>query len=113
MSQNRNKLIELFIGNSSNVVIHKVLGKATDNLDTHSRYEKEVQNSLKKALKYRNIINPINEKLNEKDVNYIKNKIIRNVKSELTSRIIKGYKNVNLTLIETFVEEFLKQSKII
>ena len=80
MNQNRNKLIELFIGNASNVVVHKVLGKATDNLDIYSRYEKEVQNSLKKALKYRNNINPIDEKLNEKDINYIKNKIIRHVK---------------------------------
>lgn len=110
---NRNKLIELFIGHASNVIVHKVLGKAADNLDIYSRYEKEVQNSLKEALRYRNNINPTNGGLNEKDVNYIKNKIIRNAKSELNSRIDKGYKNIKLALIEIIVEEFLRQSKII
>ena len=113
MSQNRNKLMELFIGHASNVVVHKLLEKATDDLDIHSRYEREVQNSLKEALKYRNNINPINKKLNENDIDYIKNKIIRNAKSELNSRIIKGYKNINLNLIETVVKKYLKETNII
>ena len=31
MIQNRNKLIELFIGNLSNAVVHKILEKAIEN----------------------------------------------------------------------------------
>jgi len=30
MSQNRNKLLGLFIGNISNVILHKILEKAID-----------------------------------------------------------------------------------
>jgi len=53
MVQNRNRLIELFIGNITNSVIHKILEKAINDEDISNRYEKELINSLEIAKKYR------------------------------------------------------------
>lgn len=41
MVQNRSKLIELFIGNISNAVVHKILGKAIDDDNVRNHYNKE------------------------------------------------------------------------
>jgi hypothetical protein len=109
---NRNKLIELFVGNLSNAIIHKILEKSIEDENIRSRYNKELANSIKVATNYRNKINPINAKLNEKDIDYIKDKILKKVKSELNIRIKKGY-SINLGLVEGTIEEFLKQTKII
>ena len=65
------------------------------------------------AKKYREKINPINAPLPEKDIDYIKNKIISKVRAELTIRISKGYDNIDLGLVEEFVEEALKNTKVI
>lgn len=46
MSQNRNKLIELFIGNVSNNVVHRILEKAIDEENIRKRYDKEFSISL-------------------------------------------------------------------
>ena len=43
---------------------------------------------------------------------YIKNKVINKVKSELKLRIAKGYENIDLSLIEIFVNETLRDFKI-
>ncbi len=40
MVQNRNKLIDLFIGNISNSIVHKILEKAIDNKEIASKYER-------------------------------------------------------------------------
>jgi len=40
MSQNRNKLIILFIGNVSNVIVHEILEKAINNKEITDRYRK-------------------------------------------------------------------------
>ena len=53
MTQNRNKLIDLFIGNISNSVVHEILEKAIDNEEISRRYEKELTTSLEIAKKYR------------------------------------------------------------
>ena len=110
---NRNKLIEIFIGNISNAIVHEILKKAIDDENIHSRYLKELATSMKIALEYRNKITPINSKLQEKGINYIKDKIIKRVKSKLSIRINKGYKNIDLNLIEIVVNDFLKESKVI
>ena len=75
MVQNRKKLIDLFIGNISNSIAHKILEKATDNKDLADKYNKELLNSLNIAKKYRNKINPVNARFPNKDVGYIRNKV--------------------------------------
>ena len=112
MDQNRNKLIELFIGNMSNAILHKILEKAITDTDIVDRYNKEIKNSFEIAKQYRDKINPLNISFPEKDINYIKNKIIRKVKAELQIRISKGYKNINLDIVEQIMNELLKETKI-
>ena len=53
MSQNRNKLIDLFISNLANSVTHKVLEKATDEENIRNHYTKELSVSLDIAKRYR------------------------------------------------------------
>ena len=65
---NRNKLIEIFISNLANAVIHQILEKAID--------EQEI------AKRYREKINPANRNLHVKDIEKIKKKVINKVKSE-------------------------------
>ena len=45
MVQNRNKLIDLFIGNMSNSILHKILEKATEDIEMSNRYNKELTTS--------------------------------------------------------------------
>ncbi len=71
--QNRNRLIELFIGNMANSIVHEILEKAIDDKELANRYEKELTTSLEIAKKYRAKINPVNNPLLDRDVRYIKN----------------------------------------
>ncbi len=64
------------------------------------------------AKRYREKINPINKALPEKDIEYIKSKIINKVNSELKLRIEKGYKNINLDLAEGVVNKLLVDMKV-
>lgn len=112
MVQNRNKLIDLFIGNIANCVIHKILEKAIEEEDIRKHYDKELLLSLKIAKKYREKINPINTSLPEKDIDYIKHKIMNKVSAELRMRISKGYLNIDIELVEPIVEEILNKTKI-
>jgi len=75
MSQNRNKLIDLFAGNISNSVVHRVLEKAIEEENIRSHYDKEFLASLEVAKRYRDKINPINTPLPGKDIAKIKEKI--------------------------------------
>ena len=111
MNQNRNKLIDLLVGNVSNVIVHKILEKAINNPEIAEHYNKELLNSFEIAKRYRDKINPINDSLPLKDIEYIRNKIKNKVKSELLIRI--GYKDIDLNLIEPFIGEALNQLKII
>jgi len=113
MAQNRKKLIDLFIGNISNSVVHKILEKAIDNNEIINKYIKEQNISLEIAKRYREKINPTKTILPNKDVDYIRIKIVNRVKAELMLRISKGYKNINLDLIENMVDNVLKKLKII
>lgn len=113
MVQNRNKLINLFIGNISNSIIHDILERAIKNEEISNRYEKELTTSFEIAKKYRNKINPLNSIFPDKDIDYIKNKIRNKVKSELLIRISKGYKNIDLDLVEERIDKYLKDLKII
>ena len=112
MPQNRKNLIDLFIGNLSNAIVHEIMEKATENKEIASHYKKEVENSLKISKKYRSKINPINAVLSEKDIGYIKKKLVNKVKSKLKERILEGYENINLDLIEELVNKTLRETKI-
>lgn len=112
MVQNRNKLIELFIGNISNAIVHEIMGKAIDDDNIRNHYNVELKISIDKARSYREKINPINTALPIKDIGYIKNKIIRKVKAELELRVSSGYENINIGLIEIIVEDVLKNMNV-
>ena len=112
MVQNRNKLIELFIGNLSNSITHKILEIAAKKEEHSVKYNKELTTSFDIAKKYRETINPKMPPFPDEDINYIKSKIINRVKSELSLRIEKGYEGINLLLIEPLTDDFLKQVKI-
>ena len=113
MVQNRNKLIDLFIGNISNSILHEILEKATDDQELSNKYNKELLNSLEIAKKYREKINPINATLLDKDVGYVKTKITNKVRAELMLRISKGYENIDLGLIEDLVDKALKDTHVL
>ena len=110
---NRNKLIDLFIGNMSNCIIHKILEKAIEDENIRDHYNKELLESLNIAIRYREKINPNLKPLPEKDINYIRERIIRKVNAELKLRISKGYKNIDLKSVELIVDEMLSQTKVI
>lgn len=112
MVQVRKKLIELFIGNISNSILHKVLEKAIDNEEITSKYKKETDVSQKLAKQYREKINPTNTTLPEKDTARIRTKIINKIRSELLLRISKGYQNINLDLVKKLVDKALKDMGI-
>lgn len=109
---NKNKLIEVFASNLANAVIHQILEKAIGITEIAKSYNKEVKNSWEIARGYREKINPINGNLPDKDSEEIKRKIANKVKSELKLRIDKGYENIDLSLVEEFVEKALKEMGI-
>ena len=113
MVQNRRKLIDLFIGNISNSIIHEILEKAADNEELSNKYNKELTTSFSIAKKYREKINPINTSLPEKDIEHIKTKVTNKVGAELSLRISKGYENIELDLIGELVDGILKDMNTI
>ncbi len=112
MVQNRKKLIELFIGNISNYVVHRILENAIEKEEMADKYRKESITSFDIANKYREKINPIHSSFPEKNGLYMKDKIIKKVKAELQIRILKGYQNINLNMIEEEVNRILKDMGI-
>ena len=112
MTQNRSKLIDLFIGNLANAVIHKILERAINDEILRKYYDKELLNSIEIAKRYREKINPIAKPLPQNDIQYIKNKTINKVNRELKLRIEKGYKNINLDLVEVTVDRMLIDMKV-
>lgn len=107
MVQNRKKLIDILIGNLSNAVMHKILEKSIDKKELAEKYRKELINSFEIAKRYREKINPKNKPLSLYDINYVKDKIAKRVKSELLVRISKGYENISLFLVESETEAVL------
>lgn len=107
MAQNRKKLIDILIGNLSNAVMHRILEKSTDKKELADKYRKELINSFEIAKRYREKINPKNKPLPSYDINYVKDKIVKRVKSELSVRISKGYENISLSLVESETEAVL------
>ena len=113
MVQNRNKLIDLLVGNLSNAVVHKILEEAIEDEAVRKHYNRELLSSLEIAKRYREKINPVNEPFQEKDISDIKRKIISKVNNELKLRISKGYENINLNAVEKTTNEVPKNNNII
>ena len=105
---NRNRLLDLFVSNLATVVVHKVLERAIDQPEITERYYKEVKNSWEIAKNYGAKINPINKALPAHDIAELRTKIITKVKAELNLRIAKGYTNIDISLVEEFVDDSLK-----
>jgi len=55
MTQNRNKLIRLFISNLSNSIVHTILEQAINREEIADKYRKELNNSfdIKKTMGHR------------------------------------------------------------
>jgi len=112
MVQNRNKLIDLFIGNLTNAILHRILEKAIEQEEISAKYKKEMKTSWEIAKDYREKINPPSS-FPLKDISEIKERLVRRVKSELSIRISKGYKNLNIESVESEVENALKEMKVL
>ena len=110
---NRNKLIDPFISNLANVIVHKILEKAINKPEIIGVYTKEVKNSLEIAKRYREKINPVNKTLPTHDTNNVRRKIINKVRAELNLRISRGYTNIDLSLVEKFVDSSLKELGVV
>jgi|SRR3989344_3609654 len=113
MPQNRKKLIELFIGNLSNAIVHQISLEAIDKEEIASKYKKELDISLSISKKYREKINPKDSSLSEKDIEYIKIQVNNKVIAELKKRISQGYKNINLNSVKELIDKALKSTKIV
>ncbi len=112
MPQNRNKLVQLLIGNLVNVVVHKVLEEAVTEELMRDYYDKEILVSLGVAKRYREQINPIQRALPSEDIEEIKAEVLKRAKKELMFRISKGYNVVDLELIKPVLDRLLKELKI-
>jgi hypothetical protein len=116
MTQNKGKLIDLFIGNASNAILHRILENAIlklNQLDIAGRYRKEIINSYEIAKRYREKINPIFSPLPSSDTAQIKSVLLRRIRSEINIRIEKGYKNLDLASAEQEIDDFLKEMRVI
>jgi hypothetical protein len=111
MAQNRNKLLDLFIGNISNAIVHKILENAIDNKEIQSKYEKELTTSFAIAMKYREKINPFSIPL--PDHADVKQKITKRVRAELLLRIARGYEGIKLEAMEQIIDEYLQKSSVV
>ena|SRR3989344_4335339 len=110
--QNRNKLIDLFIGNIATAIVHEILEKAIGDENLRRYYDKEFRTSFAIAKKYREKINPADKPLKISDQTKIKKDIVLRVKKELMIRIEKGYKNIEIGDIGIYADEALKKLKI-
>jgi len=111
MALNRKKFIDLFVGNISNAILHRILEKAVEDEIIRKYYDKEFINSLEIAKEYREKINPMHSAL--KEASQIKEIIIKKVSNELKIRILKGYKNIDLRLVEPTTNKVLSELKVI
>ncbi len=112
MSQNRKKLIQVCVGNSTTVVVHRILGDSTEDTGLKKYYQKEAINALRIAETCREKINPVLEPLPEKDKEDIKARVVAKATNELKLRIAKGYTNIKLELVEDTVLQLLKDLNV-
>ena len=94
----------------SNAVLHKILENAIEEEVVRKYYDKEFLNSFEIAKRYRYKINPVDNKLPESSE--IKELIMKKVNNELKLRISKGYKNIDLSLVESTTDNILSELKV-
>lgn len=111
MTQNRNKLLSHFIGHAVTTIVHRILAQATLDVSLKEKYSKEIENSLSTSVFYREKINPSHQ-FQASEAYDVRSQIIQRVHSELLRRIGLGYKNVNLSLVESFIDTLLKEMNI-
>ncbi len=109
----RNKNISKMISNLANAVVHQILEKAIDKDEVKEYYKKEIKNSWELSKNIRNEINPIDRIFNINEVNEILRKLKNKINSELNLRINKGYEDIDLSLVDIYVINSLKELKII
>ncbi len=110
---NRNRLLAAFISHITNMVVHQILEKAIDSPEIAQSYKNEIKNSLTIAKSYRGRIHPLDNALPSHDNREVRDKIIREVRTKLGRRMAKGYDNIDISLIEDFVDKALKDMKVI
>ena len=113
MVQNRNKLLDLFVGNLSNAALHRILEQSAEDEELRQYYGKEVLNSMGIAKNYREKINPVGAAFPEDDGENVRRKVIERVKNKLKIRILEGYENVKLDAVDKVVDELLLETKVI
>lgn len=109
---NKSKLIAFLVGNLSNAVVHRILEQAIEEEIIRLHYEKELNISLKIALKYREKLNPKLKPLPAKDIDKIRIKIKNKALAELKKRILNGYENIDLTKIDKVIDLFFNKINI-
>jgi len=112
MGQNRNKILQLMISNLVNAVVHKVLEETVKEEILRDHYNQEGLISLDVAKRYREKINPVQRGLPEKDLEKIKEEVLRKAKKELRLRVSKGYQEIDLSLADKVLEEVLLELRI-
>lgn len=112
MTQNKSKIINLLIGNLSTAITHSVLEKSALFMGLSEKYRKELMNSFEIAKRYREKLNPVNSPLTTTDLEFIKFQLNKRINSELILRISKGYKNINLSIVEEEIDKALRELKI-
>lgn len=111
---NRNKLIDILISNLATAIVHQILEKAVFDMPEHfEKYSKEFKESWQVAKRYREKINPSDRTLPFHDISEIKLKLERKINTELNLRISKGYKNINLDLVEEYINKALKELNVV
>lgn len=113
MTQNKNLLIQLFVGNIYNAIVHKILEKAIDKEEIKEKYNKELKSSFAKAEIYRTKINPVDSTFPANDAEEIRKMIINRVNRELRNRELRGYKNIDFSLVEILVDDYFKKLNIV
>ena len=113
MTQNRNKLLDLLIGNLANAVVHKVLEEAAGEDSLKKYYYDELSNSIEVARNYRKKINPVSEPLPDKDAAEIRERTISKAEAELKLRVAKGYEKINLGSVGEVTDKLMADLKVV
>src|SRR3990167_4992695 len=103
MGSKKKKINYLFLRKIANAIVHEILENALSGDVVADKYRKELTTSFEIAKRYREKINPINRSLPDRDLEHIKVKIVNRVRVELNIRISKGYKNIDLFLVDELV----------
>ena len=109
MPENRNNLIDKFVGNLSNAIVHEALFGSAENKEAASYYKKELDNSMRISRAYREKINPVDRTFSKEDIEYIRKRVINKSKAKLMTRILQDYPNIDLSLVESLIDRALKE----